>query len=206
MRTMLGAYAGREEQTRADAEAALTASMRCGAHILAVWPITALAFLELSLENHEAALTTLKPLLRQLDKTPDALEICTAPFVADAVEALIRVDQLAEAETLIERLERRGRLLDRPRLLAVGGRCRSMLLAVRGEVGAATKAARQALAHHERLPMPLERARTQLVYGQLNRRQRRRNDASADIGAALRCSTISDARRGALAHGTGRCA
>ncbi|WP_235674481.1 helix-turn-helix transcriptional regulator [Mycolicibacterium pulveris] len=98
---------------------------------------------------------------------------------------MINVDQLAEAETLIDRLERRGRLLERPRLLAVGGRCRSMPLAARGEVGAAAKAARQALVHHERLPMPLERARTQLVCGQLNRRQRRRNDASADINAAL---------------------
>jgi DNA-binding CsgD family transcriptional regulator len=35
------------------------------------------------------------------------------------------------------------------------------------------------MVHHERLPMPFERARTQLLLGQLQRRRRRRKQAAA---------------------------
>lgn len=41
------------------------------------------------------------------------------------------------------------------------------------------------MAHHDRLPMPFERARTQLLVGQLHRRQRRRDVASATLREAL---------------------
>ncbi|BBX19611.1 transcriptional regulator [Mycolicibacterium duvalii] len=185
MRALLFAHVGREDETRADAHAALEASLRCGAQILAVWPITALGLLELSLGNYDSAVTTLSPLIEVLEKTPDAVEICTAPFVADAAEALIQVGRLGQAEALVERLERCGHRLDRARMLAVGGRCRSMLLAAGGHVDAASEAARLALAHHDRLPMPFERARTQLLWGRLQRRQRHRDAAAANIRDAL---------------------
>ncbi|MDY6999294.1 MAG: AAA family ATPase, partial [Actinomycetota bacterium] len=67
MRALLAALAGREADARADAGAALAASMRCGAHILAVWPLSALGMLEVSLGNYDSAVDTLKPLLAQLD-------------------------------------------------------------------------------------------------------------------------------------------
>jgi DNA-binding CsgD family transcriptional regulator len=86
---------------------------------------------------------------------------------------------------LIDSLENNGRRLDRPWMLAVGARCRAMLLAGRGDLGAATAAAELAMTEHDRLPMPFERARTQLLLGQLQRRQRRRDVASANVGAAL---------------------
>jgi DNA-binding NarL/FixJ family response regulator len=41
------------------------------------------------------------------------------------------------------------------------------------------------MAHHDRLPMPFERARTQLLLGQLQRRQRRREAAAATLRDAL---------------------
>jgi DNA-binding NarL/FixJ family response regulator len=52
-------------------------------------------------------------------------------------------------------------------------------------VRAATVVAQQAMAEHNRLPMPFERARTQLVLGQLLRRQRQRNAASTVLREAL---------------------
>jgi len=40
--------------------------------------------------------------------------------------------------------------------------------------------------HHQRLPMPFETARTQLLLGQLQRRRRRRQDAASSLREALR--------------------
>ena len=60
-----------------------------------------------------------------------------------------------------------------------------MLLAARGDVDAAGEAAERALMEHQRLPMPFELARTQLLVGQLQRRQRHREAASATLRAAL---------------------
>jgi DNA-binding CsgD family transcriptional regulator len=184
-RAALAAYAGNEQQARSDASAALAAMQRCGAQMLTGWPVSIVGFLEISLGNHRSARDTLKPLLAQLDNAPEGTEIYLAEFVPDAVEALIHLDRLDEAEPLIDRLQRNGGRLDRPWMLAVGARCRSMLLAARGDVDAATATAEVAMAEHERLPMPFERARTQLLLGQLQRRQRHRDAATATLREAL---------------------
>jgi DNA-binding CsgD family transcriptional regulator len=41
------------------------------------------------------------------------------------------------------------------------------------------------MVEHKRLPMPFERARTQLLLGQLQRRQRQKRSATASLGDAL---------------------
>jgi len=70
-------------------------------------------------------------------------------------------------------------------MLAVGARCRSMWLAARGDVEAAARKAQDAMAEHDRLPMPFERARTQLLLGQLHRRQRQKERSRAILREAL---------------------
>jgi DNA-binding NarL/FixJ family response regulator len=61
-----------------------------------------------------------------------------------------------------------------------------MLLAARGDLAAATGMAELAMTEHQRLPMPFERARTQLLLGQLQRRQRQREASAATFREALR--------------------
>ena len=141
--------------------------------------VIAAGFLEVSLGNHAAALSALDPLLSTFD--PESTEIYFAAFIPDAVEAMVALDRLAEAEPLVDALERNGNRLDRAWMLAVGARCRAMLLAARGDVDAAYLAVEAAMAHHDRLPMPFERARTQLLLGQLQRRQRRKDAATATL-------------------------
>jgi len=68
-------------------------------------------------------------------------------------------------------------------MLAVGARCRAMMLAARGDVGAAVRSAGCALTEHDRLAMSFERARTQLLLGRLIRRER--SDATAALHDAL---------------------
>lgn len=184
MRNALAAYAGHEDEVRRDAGEAYAAMQASGSFVLAAWPTTTLGFLEVSLGNYEAALTALKPLLSTLD--PEATGLFVAPFVPDAVEALVHLGHFSEAEPLIDALERNGRRLDRPWMLAVGARCRSMLLGACGDVDSAVLAAQQAMVEHDRLPMPFERARTQLLLGQLQRRQRLKGAAAASLEEALR--------------------
>jgi DNA-binding NarL/FixJ family response regulator len=114
------------------------------------------------------------------------MEIIKAGFIPDAVEAMVAVGRLDEAEPMVAALERDGRRLDRTWMLAIGGRCRGMMLAAHGDVEAAEIAVRQAMAEHARLPMPFERARTLLLLGQLQRRQRQKQGAAATLGEALR--------------------
>jgi DNA-binding NarL/FixJ family response regulator len=112
-------------------------------------------------------------------------EIVTAAFLPDAIEAMIGLGRLDDARPMIEALQYHGRRLDRAWMLAMGARCRSMMLAAQGDLEAASRMAQQAMAAHQRLPMPFERARTQLLLGQLLRRQRQREAATATLTEAL---------------------
>lgn len=67
---VLAAYAGRDQETRRNVGQALAASARCGSRRLGEWPVTMLGFLEVSLGNYQAALTTLEPLLARLNAAP----------------------------------------------------------------------------------------------------------------------------------------
>lgn len=185
IRATMAACEGRVEDARADTAEALAAGVRSNSHSRLDWPIGALGFLEVSLGDHAAALKVLQPLLSRLELAPDSTEMMLADFVPDAVEAFIQLGRLTEAETHIERLERNGHRLDRPWMLAIGGRCRAMLSAAGGDLTAAATQAQHALQAHERLPMPFERARTQLLLGQIQRRQRRKEAAAETLTDAL---------------------
>ena len=99
----------------------------------------------------------------------------------DLIEALIRSGDDAAAVERLERWEHEGEHRGRRFVLATAARSRA-LLAADDELDAAFGAA---LAAHEGLPMPYERARTLLAYGARLRRARRRADARAPLRAAL---------------------
>lgn len=185
LRAAVAAYTGDVDRARRDATDALETSKRVGSIRLAEQPVMTAGFVEHSLGNHEAAVEILSPLIARLLAVPDDSEIITAWFVPDAVEALVALGRVDEAEALTDLVQRNGHRLDRPWMLAVGARCRSLALAARGDLTSAMEAAREALQHHDRLPMPFERARTELVMGQLQRRRRRRDAAAVSLQSAL---------------------
>jgi DNA-binding NarL/FixJ family response regulator len=185
LRAKLAAYAGREDDARAAAAEALEIGRRTGSFRLAERVVAAVGFLEVSLGRYEAAVATLQPLVDRFDPASTPTELPNAAFLADAIEALIQVGRSADAEPLIGALERNGQRLGRAWMLAVGARGRSMLLADRGDLDAATAAAARAIVEQDQLPMPFVRARTLLLLGQLQRRQRRKESASASLKEAL---------------------
>jgi DNA-binding NarL/FixJ family response regulator len=172
IRAWLAVYGGHEEDAQTAVADAVDASKRSGTGWHDDWSLTALGFLETSLGNYDAALNALEPLLSRFDPSFHPTEIFAASFLPDAVEALTALGRTDEAEPLVDALERNGRRLNRAWMLAVGARCRAMVLAARGDVEAAVQSAQRALTEHDRLPMPFERARTQLLLGQLTRRER----------------------------------
>ena len=184
VRAAVAAYTGREQQARADAAAALALARECSSPRLAEWPTMSLGFLEVSLGNYAQALTNLEPMLDVFASLPGS-EIMTATFIPDAVEAMVGLGRHADAVPLIEELEQNGARLGRSWMLAVGARCRSMWLAATGDIAAAMRMAEHAMTEHDRLPMPFERARTKLLSGQLQRRQRQKETAAATLRDAL---------------------
>ena len=192
MRAPLAVFAGQEAETRridrrSDSRSAGGQGLSdCGERLLG-----ALAFLEVSLGNYEAAVDAVAPMLSDFDPESTPTELPGAAFLPDAIEALVQLGRLAEAEPLIEALERNGRTFDRAWMRAVGARGRAMLLAAKGDLDGAHAAARRARAEHERVAMPFDTARTLLLLGQLERRQRKKESASGQpAGGACRFRAV----------------
>ena len=181
----MDAYAGRVDTARAAADEALELFERAGCPGFGVRPLAALGFLELSIGDHAAAAARVVPFASRAaahgmpEPTAGA-----ALLTGDAAEALIALSRLDEAEAIVGWLEERGAALDRAWAIAVGARCRALLLAARGDLDAAEVALERALVAHERLPMPVERGRTLLALGRLQRRRRRRLAARAALQEA----------------------
>ena len=179
----VAAYTGREDEARRVAQAAVDTSYEIGAAQSAKDPRSTLAFIELSLGNYAAVLEVLQPDLEAFDGS--ATEIEGGRHLPDAIEALCAVGRADEVEPLVKALETNGVRYDRPWMLAMSARGRGHMLSARGDLNAAQRAVEQAMTHHQRLPMPFETARTQLLLGQLQRRRRRRQDADASLREAL---------------------
>jgi len=184
VRGLVAAYTGHQEQARADAHAAIEAADRFGAPLLADWPRITLGFLGVSVGDYERVLVDLRPIIANFDRLC-CMEIIKAGFIPDAVEAMVALGRLDDAEPLVAALERDGQRLDRTWMLAIGARCRAMMLAAQGDLKSAEQAVRTAMVEHDRLPMPFERARTLLLLGQLSRRQRQKQTAAAILKEAL---------------------
>ncbi len=181
---MVDCLAGRSEDARLKIE---EASAILGSHspVRTFWMMTCLGALELSLGDHAAADRVLGPYLPLLESSGVG-EPGVFAFVADEAEALIGLDRAQEAEPLIDWLAERGAALDRPWALAAAARCRALKLASEGRPNEAMEAANEALRSHERVPMPIELARTLLVKGRLQRRSREKSAAKQSLEEALR--------------------
>ncbi|WP_235010011.1 LuxR family transcriptional regulator [Mycobacterium sp. 3519A] len=185
IRSSLAAFAGEVEAARSDARVALDASDRSEGRELGGWMVANLGFLETSLGRYAEAVAVMQPVIDGLLADPDYSEIIVASCVGDAVESMVQLERLGEAQRLTDLMGRNGTRLDRAWMLAVAGRCSGMLLAARGDLAGGIRAAEAAMTQHDRVPMPFERARTQLLLGQLQRRLRKKHAASASLREAL---------------------
>jgi DNA-binding CsgD family transcriptional regulator len=173
IQALLAAVRGDEERCRAlAAESLELASARRLVHvsICATW---ALAVLELGLGRPAAALTHARALPRTAGIDWDAL---------DRIEAAVRAGEIETATAWLEAFEPWALSSSAPWGQAVALHCRALLCSDPDEAEGLFTAA---LAMHERAARPFERARTELAFGELLRRLRRRARARTYLRAAL---------------------
>ena len=106
-RALVAALKGEVDAARSDAEEGLRQSLRNEDMLDASCNRAVLGFLELSLSNPSAAMERLEPVLAFLDELGSP-EPGVIPCVPDAIEALVSLGRLDEAEELVDRLERQG--------------------------------------------------------------------------------------------------
>ena len=177
------ALAGDVEAARARGHEAI--ALAAEEQYVAPWMPSALAKLELSLGDAEAAFRWAEPVVDGLD-AETLLEPGAVFIVPDAVEALIALGDHARAERLLEPFAGRSVLLGRAWTLAVARRCRAMLLAARGDIDAARIEAAAAVHGLEEMEMPIELGRSFLLLGQIERRRRQRRASRTALETAAR--------------------
>ena len=145
-RATVAAYAGREDDARADAAAALTACQRCGARRNGA-ACRCFGFSGgLTRQLRRRAAHPRTPAIRSRHSTPSDGDQRRRLGAARRRGSHDRAGSPRRGqETLIKRLEDNGRRLNRPWMLAVGARCRAMLLAAAADVDAAAAAAQAAI-------------------------------------------------------------
>ena len=183
-RGLVAAHQGRLGAARADAEQAIATGTKTRSALATRFAATLLGFIALSAGDHAGVDAHLGPLSAAL-LPGGRFDPGLARFVPDHIEALTALGRTAHAEELLTPFEAQATALERPWALAAAARCRALLHAAAGNPDAARAAAEAALAAHDRVEMPFERARTLLVAGTVRRRARRRREAREILEAAL---------------------
>jgi DNA-binding CsgD family transcriptional regulator len=145
----------------------------------------ALGLLELSLARSEEAFEHCLHVIA-LAETFGAHEPGVYRVHANAAEAAVAVGDLSRADALVAELERHARRTNHRWSRSAGLRAHALVLAARGDLDAAVETSSAALAAHETLAMPFERARTMVVRGQVLRRRGERSAARDALQEASR--------------------
>jgi DNA-binding CsgD family transcriptional regulator len=183
---LFAAGRGDLEQARTLARDAIELAQRNGDPLVASHPMIVLATVELWTGSPAAAHELLCPVREsflaggfgQLGSLFLGLWWCD-------IEALIALGRLDEAQLVVDDLRSRGETYANPNAIAIGERCRGLVLAARGDVPAAISALEAALPEHQRRPLAPEIARTMLELGTLQRRAKQKNAAKQTLERAL---------------------
>ena len=184
LRALVAAHLGRADEARAAAGQVVTADEQPTYALWKIMAAWALGLVELSLGDNSAAAAHLIPLPGLLAEA-GYRNPGVRPILPDAIEAMIGVGRVDEAERWTAELARSGNELDNPWAIATAARCRGLAAAARGELDAAQAELIGALVHHERSPNVFERARTTLALGTLERRLKQRRSARTTLARAL---------------------
>lgn len=144
----------------------------------------AVGMLALSQGHFDEAIGHFEVHVAEIGPRVEADAIAPRPFVPSLIEAYVRAGKADEARAGLEAYHALATRSGRPSALAPALRCRALLDGTERDFDAA-------LAEHERWESPFERARTQLLYGEFLRREKRRAEARVQLRAAL--STFEEA-------------
>jgi DNA-binding CsgD family transcriptional regulator len=160
----------------------LAEARRAGDRPYAIYHQSLPGSLALALGDYPAAAGHLRPLAAQWQDMGVRLSPMIG-FVPELVDALIAVGELDDAGAIVREMEYDGRS---PHALAVTARCRGAIAGARGDHGAALTELTEALRLFGLVsPQPVERGRTLLVLGGVQRRLKQRGAARATLTEAM---------------------
>jgi len=183
VRALVDAHRGRADEAREEGARALELARRTRSTPTLHFATSALGLLELSLARPAAAAERLAPLV-EFAREQEMCEPSLTRFTLDYVQSLIEVGRLEEAAEVSHRYESHAARLGRKGALASALRCRGLLAAARGDLDEALATFERALAEHDFVAMPFERARTLLAHGSVQRRARQRRAARESLQQA----------------------
>jgi DNA-binding CsgD family transcriptional regulator len=171
----VAAVRGEEATCREEADAALLGAIERGNVDALGWANLALGHLDLSLGRLEAS--------DRFDAVWSSPATCEPRLIgaADAVEADVRAERRDTAQLRLAELERWATQTSAACALPLVARCRA-LLASGPDV---QRYFEEALAFHEGASSAFDRARTELLFGEFLRRDRRRAEARPHLRAAV---------------------
>jgi DNA-binding NarL/FixJ family response regulator len=185
---------GQLEEARALARDAVAQSEQATSRITGLRALGTLGFCAISEDLHEEAWATLAPAIDELQAIGVG-ELSIFGVAQNAIESLVALGRLEEANKLIAWVDDRGRPAKRLWHRAISARGRALVAAARGDDDAAQSAVAEALMAHAGLPQPFEFARTLLVQGRIQRRMKRRSAARDALNQALQVfDTLGAAR------------
>ena len=178
----LEAYLGRVEQARKNAEEVLAIFEEAATDIHAIVCLSTLGHLELALGNLAAADRYLRELPGRLLsfgwKEP------SHPLWSDTIETLVALGELEQAGAYLAQYEDLARHFSRCSR-ACSARCRGLLAAAEGDLGAAFEAFERSLSELAGLSYPFERGRTLLCLGSARRQAKQKRLAREALEQAL---------------------
>jgi DNA-binding CsgD family transcriptional regulator len=175
VRAMADAHRGLDA-ARASAELALELGRKTQGTPALNFATSALGLLEVSTGRAGEAVAVLAPLV-EFARTEHIREPGLTRYVIDQVEALVELARVEEAAELLDWYEANAQRLCRRSALAASWRCRGLLAAAARRIDDALDAFGRALAEHDAVPLPFDRARTLLAFGATLRRAKRKADA-----------------------------
>ena len=182
-RALLQALRGEVHAPEAYAANGLEGAKERGQSWIIIRLLGMLGFIDLSRGDFAAA----------ADKLDEADRLCEQVGVkepgifrtqADTVEALVGAGRLDRAEEALARFEEEAAAVQRAWALATAPRCRSLLVAARGNEEAAIEASAASLSRTAVLGQPFEHGRSLLVAGTVLRRAGRKGEARVRLNEA----------------------
>ncbi len=178
---LVAAYQGDLRSARASAERAIGLAELHSVKLSV--PHTLLGLVEHWSGDAEAAVARFAD-AEAIPNAPDRIEPAMQWWRADQVEALLELGRVDDAVVRLDAWEAGARRLGRDWVLAHAMRCRGLVAAATGDVGAAQAALDDAVTRHEAAGDPFGRARTLLALGAVHRRQRQKRAARDAIEGA----------------------
>jgi DNA-binding NarL/FixJ family response regulator len=178
-KALAAAHLGSVDSARAAAVEGIAIAERTGHRFAEAQNRWALGLLELSLGQATEAWAALRPAVSML-QTQQIGELGVVPVHPEAIEALLALGWLADAQDLLNQLAAAAHA---PWLRAATSRCRGLVLAA-GEPGAAIEQLQQAADEHRDIASPFALARTLQALGVAQRRAKRRSAARKSLESA----------------------